>query len=87
MGSLLWLKFTNHARNTKMILGLTGNMVQSSFTLTPKRYFLLITQILVSFPTILEGENDGCGARSKAWNDVFWKLTIALMIFRFTEAN
>ncbi|GKA92775.1 hypothetical protein Tco_0814700 [Tanacetum coccineum] len=62
-------------------------MVHSSFFLTLKRYFLLITQIVVSFLTILEGQNDGYATRSKAWNDVFWKLTIALMIFEFIEAN
>ncbi|GJZ34213.1 beta-glucosidase 11-like protein isoform X2 [Tanacetum coccineum] len=31
-------------------------------------------EIVVSFPTILEGESDGYGARSRAWNDQFWNL-------------
>nr|GEY90305.1 hypothetical protein [Tanacetum cinerariifolium] len=48
---------------------LKENMVHSSYALTPRRYFLLITRIVVPFPMILDGESDGYGAKSRAWND------------------
>nr|GEV81091.1 RNA-directed DNA polymerase, eukaryota [Tanacetum cinerariifolium] len=44
-------------------------MVHSSFGLTAKRYFSLITRTVVLFPTIIEEENDGSSARCGARND------------------
>ena len=71
----------NHAQNTSIIWGFMEKMVNSSFVLTLKRYFLLITRMVVLFPTIIEDENDGYGGRRGARNDEFWKLTKMLLSY------